>query len=100
MGGMGRLMIPWHWLLRSRRSSPVGKNAIVTRGFSNPAAEEMYQNGWPDEPELKERAEERGRAMWRLFFLRSIQRGLWPVLSSDVEASSGNRVRAFHLPGL
>jgi len=38
----------------------VDRNAIVTTDFSNPATDEMYRARWPDEPELKERAEERG----------------------------------------
>ncbi len=36
--------------------------------------------------------------MWRLFFLRSIQRGLWPVLSSDVEASLETVFERFTCP--
>jgi hypothetical protein len=38
----------------------VDRNTIITTDFSNPVTDEMYRNSWPGEPELKERAQERG----------------------------------------
>jgi len=38
----------------------MNRNQIITSEFSNPASELMLDQGWPGEPELKDRAENRG----------------------------------------
>lgn len=36
-------------------------NQIVTEGWSNPTSEALYDRAWPDEPDVRAAARERGR---------------------------------------